>query len=88
MRRELRALLGCGLVMVTLAGCGPLTKPPRWASGVRNISAGQESLTQSSDDHYQSVYSIHRHDGRALVEDMDMISMTDRPSRLTRRHDR
>lgn len=74
--------------LVLLSGCGGLTKPPHWSTGVRNISAGQESLSQSADDHYESAHNVHRHDGRALVEDMDLITMTDRPSRLTRWHDR
>ncbi len=43
-------------------------------------------LAQSSDEHYQSVSRIAAHDRRALVEDLDLLFMTDRPTRLTRWH--
>lgn len=88
MRNGTKLWFGCGLVGVLALGCGPLTKPPRWSAGVRNISAGQESLSESADDHYERVYQVYQHDGRGLAEDMDMMLLTDRPSRLNRWHDR
>jgi hypothetical protein len=32
--------------------------------------------------------TVAEHDARALIEDLDLLFMTDRPSRLSRWHDR
>jgi len=47
-----------------------------------------ETLTQSSEEHFQSVRRSAEQDRRALVEDLDMLFLTDRPTRLTRWHER
>lgn len=50
--------------------------------------AGSETLGQTSDEHRQQVSSILEQDRRALNEDLDILFMTDRPTRLTRWHGR
>ena len=42
------------------------------------------NLTESPHEHYQRVSNIAAMDGRALVDDLDLLFMTDRPTRLTR----
>ena len=42
------------------------------------------NMTQSPHEHYQSVSSIAAQDRRALVDDLDLFFMTDRPTRLSR----
>jgi hypothetical protein len=86
MDRGARVLLGGGVIgLMALTGC---TQHPRWTTGVYYPHACNESLTQSADDHYQAAYEVSKHDGKALVDDLDMILLNDRPTRLTRWHDR
>ena len=53
-----------------------------------NPHAGSETLTMSREDHRQSILDSAAHDRRALVEDLDLLFLTDRPTRLTQWHDR
>jgi len=46
--------------------------------------AMQGGLTQSPHEHFQTVSNIAAHDGRALIDDLDLFFMTDRPTRLTK----
>lgn len=48
----------------------------------------EPNLTQSPHEHYQMAASVADRDARALIEDLDLLFMTDRPTRLTRWHDR
>ncbi|MGD2110443.1 MAG: hypothetical protein PVI86_13770 [Phycisphaerae bacterium] len=75
-------------VLLTLAGCSS------WAAGQRSTvrynyphSRG-ETLTQSPHEHNHYVSQVSAMDARALVDDLDLLFMTDRPSRLNRWHDR
>ena len=43
-----------------------------------------ETLTQTGEEHNRTVIEVVDHDRRALVDDLDLLYMTDRPSRLTR----
>lgn len=47
-----------------------------------------EMLGQSSDEHHHRIARIADRDRRALAEDLDVLFLTDRPSRLTRWHSR
>jgi hypothetical protein len=49
--------------------------------------AKTETLTMTSEEHYQMVSEVARRDKRGLRDDLDMLFMTDRPTRLTRWHD-
>ncbi len=46
------------------------------------------TLGQTSEEHNQQVIQIVDHDRRALIDDLDLVFMTDRTSRLTRWHAR
>jgi len=47
-----------------------------------------ETLGETGDEHRERVSTIADQDARALVEDLDLLFMTDRPTRLTRWHGR
>lgn len=70
----------CGLL---LAGVGCLS-----ADQVHNYypHASSETLSQSGKDHEYSVVRVIRRDKLSLVEDLDLLFMTERPSRLNRWH--
>ncbi len=78
-RNDRILLLGCLLLVGLGLGCTTRT-------GMQVIypHADRPTLTQSSTEHYQSVSRIAAHDRRALVEDLEVFFMTDRPTRLTR----
>ncbi|NOT01101.1 MAG: hypothetical protein HOP29_10780 [Phycisphaerales bacterium] len=46
------------------------------------------TLTHSTADHMHTISAVIDRDTRALFDDLDILYMTDRPSRLTRWHDR
>ena len=46
--------------------------------------ATSANMTQTSLEHYQSIANVVARDKRALIDDLDMFFMTDRPTRLTR----
>jgi len=50
--------------------------------------ADSEPLGQTPDEHRQQVLTSVEQDRRALNEDLDLLFMTDRPTRLTRWHSR
>ena len=45
-----------------------------------------ETLSESSDEHYHRVGMILDRDRRALAEDLDLLFLTERPTRLSRWH--
>ena len=47
-----------------------------------------ETLTQTSEEHNRAVIESVDQDRRALMDDLDLMYMTDRTSRLTRWHSR
>lgn len=46
------------------------------------------TTSQSGEEHYRTVRSVVRRDAQAFMDDLDLLFMTDRPSRLTKWHDR
>ena len=46
--------------------------------------ATKGTLAQSPHEHYQFVSNIAAQDERALIDDLDLLFQTDRPTRLTR----
>jgi hypothetical protein len=47
-----------------------------------------ETLAETGEEHQQRVHRALELDRRALAEDLDLVFMTDRPTRLTRWHSR
>ena len=88
-----RALHGLGLAclaaaLVTLSGCASWSASQRAMLRFNYPHAGSETLTQAPDEHYHVISRVSATDARALVEDLDLLFLTDRPTRLTRWHDR
>ncbi len=74
-------LVGCGLVCCAgVVGCSanPIVYP----------HSRTETLAQDSHEHYHTVSMSADQDRRALAEDLDLLFMTDRPTRLSRWHSR
>ncbi len=82
MRRCTKTLIGLGLIGIGLStGCATMG---RVFYPHRNL----ETLAMSPDEHRSQVDSIIRADRRGLANDLDLLFMTDRPTRLSRWHDR
>jgi len=75
----LRMVVGSGLTICALAtGCSSAAYP----------HSRMDTLAQDPHEHEHSVSMSLEQDRRALAEDLDMLFMTDRPTRLTRWHSR
>ena len=53
-----------------------------------NPHAHGETLTQTPDEHRREVAAIREHNRKALMDDLDLLFMTERRTRLTRWHDK
>ena len=87
MARLARCFVGVCLLSI-LPGCMAYTRAPRSTTLWLYPHATEATLTQSPHEHFQAVSNVAHRDGRALVEDLDVLFQTDRPTRLTRWHDR
>lgn len=76
------------LVGLVLGAVGCATRAPRATVLWNYPHATETTITQSPHEHYQSVANVAERDARALIEDLDLVFMTERPTRLTRWHDR
>ncbi|MCH7808393.1 MAG: hypothetical protein IIB60_04140 [Planctomycetes bacterium] len=82
-----RCVVGVCLLLV-LSGCTAFTRAPRSTVVWNYPHATEQTLTQSSTEHYRAVSNVPARDARALIEDLDLLFLTERPSRLNRWHDR
>ncbi len=77
-----------GLLVLVLAAAGMAGCTSRasqlWVHSHRHT----EPLGQTGEEHNQFVIQVVDHDRRALIDDLDLLFMTDRTSRLTRWHSR
>ncbi len=69
----------------SLAATGCMGRQGVW---LNDPHAHLETLGETGDEHRERVSTIADQDARALVEDLDLLFMTDRPTRLTRWHGR
>ncbi|MGB2986543.1 MAG: hypothetical protein WBE26_11750 [Phycisphaerae bacterium] len=81
-------LMACVASVLVLSGCAAWAGTQRATVVLNYPHAMGESLTQSTHERYHTIASIAAHDTRALVDDLDVLFQTDRPTRLTRWHDR
>lgn len=77
----------CWLAVLVTAGCAS-SSSARSRMLLTYPHAAMTTLTQSPHEHYQMVSDVASHDKRALADDLDLLFMTDRPTRLTRWHSR
>ena len=82
MIRRVAKIVLTGLTLTVLTGC--MGAKSAWMYP----HAGTETLGETPDEHHQRVVSSLEQDRRALNEDLDLLFMTDRPTRLTRWHGR
>jgi len=64
------------------------TRAPRSTVLWNAPHATEATLTQSPHEHFQMAGKVAERDARALIEDLDILFLTDRPSRLNRWHNR
>lgn len=61
-----------------------------WATGCWSASSRphtcKETLAEDCDEHYHRAEMIYDRDRRALAEDLDLLFLTERPTRLSRWH--
>ena len=82
-----------GLVLLLLAvfastGCAVFTRSAGSTVFLNYPHATEATLGQTPSEHFRVASDVARRDGLALIEDLDLLFMTDRPTRLTRWHDR
>ena len=89
MARFSRCLL-VALVLLALAlpGCAAWAKIQNASVDLNYPHARGETLAQLPPERYHKVSRVTARDVRAIVEDLDLLFLTDRPTRLTRWHDR
>ena len=79
---------GCAVVafsLLILTGLGCSSRAAVVATYPHSTSG---TLGLSPHEHYQRISDLAAHDRTALIEDLDILFMTDRPGRLTRWHDK
>jgi hypothetical protein len=74
--------------MMTLSGCAAWSEGQRATVLYNYPHAGGETLALTSEEHQHRISEISARDSRALVEDLELLFLTDRPTRLTRWHSR
>ena len=82
-----RAVMLIVAVSVTMTSFGLGCASPQ-ARKIYYPHSRLELLGESPDEHHHRVVRIADRDRRALAEDLDVLFLTDRPSRLTRWHSR
>ena len=90
MRRTLRAALGVVLLILTAnPGCGLLVaEQSYWNQRVHKAFWQDTNSSQTPADRMHTQRQVANQDARALVDDIDFILMRERPSRLSRWHNR
>ncbi len=80
-------ILGALAVLMS-SGCASPTRSHRWNILLNYPHAEKGTLSMSSEEHFQEISNVADRDARALYDDLDLLFMTDRPTRLTRWHSR
>jgi len=88
MRRVLGVLLGVSVLLGSL-GCAQFSKEAiYWNRTVTKGVSQDRSMTESYTEQMHRFYAVVDQDARAIVDDIDLVLQRDRPTRLTRWHDR
>lgn len=87
-RRSACSMVVLILGVMVLSGCAAWSGTQRATVEFNYPHAGGETMTYTSEEHRHRVSQISAHDSRALVEDLELLFLTDRPTRLTRWHTR
>lgn len=76
------------LLPLALSSCASWARLQQATVGFNYPHASGEGLGLTPQEHYQAVSQSSAKDTRALIEDLDLFFLTERPTRLTRWHDR
>ena len=71
------------LVLIA-TGCATWARTQSAMVGFNYPHADGETLGLTGSDHRQRIARSSAHDARALVEDLDLLFLTERPTRLSR----
>jgi len=76
-----------GAVGFLLGGCAQASKEAVWHNRmlVKGLSEDR-SMTESYAEHLHRMNATVDHDARALIDDLDLVLLRDRPTRLSRWH--
>jgi len=92
MKRITKTVARCGIACsLAAAGCNVGRTAAEVGDAGKLVMMSQNlgpTLTQSTGDHMHTIATVIDQDRRALFDDLDMLYQTDRPSRLSRWHDR
>ncbi|MCB9849085.1 MAG: hypothetical protein H6817_00100 [Phycisphaerales bacterium] len=76
-------------MMVAGSGCGlGPSNDAYWDYRMQKLFTQDTNSVQSSADRMHTLRQVADQDARAMVDDWDFVWMTDRPSRLSRWHNR
>ena len=88
MARALRCLaIACLFASVVISGCAT-NSPHDVSMAWLYPHATMRTAGEAPDDHHYRTARILRLDNRLLADDLDLLFMTDRSTRLSRWHDR
>ena len=89
MRTRLLSLCGLGVVVALLAGCAAMAADGVYWDRVAHKAVYQDTdSTQTPGERMNMFKRVVDKDAAAIVDDIDHILLRDRPSRLSRWHDR
>ena len=87
-KKFLIVVAGLSLV-VAVGGCGLIpSSNAYWQYRIDKLTTQDTDSVQSAADRMHVQRQVANQDARAMVDDLDMIFMTERPSRLSRWHNR
>ena len=77
------SLLALTCLLLAIPACSSTKYVDTWYGNADN-----EGMGETGDEHFHRVVQVEEARRRALVDDLDFFFQTDRPSRLTRWHER
>ena len=88
-RSALLAAMGCGAGALLSSGCVQLNKEGAIAQRTaQQAMILDRTMTQSPEEQMHSMAAVVDQDAKGIVEDWDAFWQRDRPTRLTRWHER
>lgn len=75
-------------LMVLATGCQSYARSQERSVGFYYPHARGETTGETPEEHYQRMSRVSALNSRALVEDIDLLFLSDRGTRLTRWHDK
>jgi len=87
--KKLAIVMLSGALLWTATGCGTIpSSNAYWEYRLQKLATQDTNSVQSAADRMHTLRQVADQDARGLVDDLDWVFMTDRPSRLSRWHNR